>query len=224
MHLGAGGGHFGPSSTLKRSPTGDQPPASPSPVVRYFTEQDLGNTGGNVGINTGNSPCCAGADCPATFHYVGTAAYSFRYKVCGTRTGNIAASQCVSDCRPMNGGGILGWKTNGATITAANCYEYSSCVAVTCGCEVDRVKYCNFNNGVNGACELCSQHSLVSDCYKNGLSAQGAADCQARCFPGLGAFMGCWAGTRAAFMDMKGERELLIPPPKKNINSLFTRQ
>ena len=97
--------------------------------VRYFVEQDLANTGGNVGVNR-DSPCCAGPDCPATFHYIGPAAYPFRHRRCATRVSDIAAFQCAADCQPMSGGGVLGWKGNGVVIVPSNCYEYRDCVPV----------------------------------------------------------------------------------------------
>jgi len=46
-----------------------------------------------------------------------------------------------------------------------------------CGCEVNGVRFCNFDHGDTGVCEECAD----IDCYNDGLPQRGVNDCAARC-------------------------------------------
>jgi len=55
--------------------------------------------------------------------------------------------------------------------------------ANSCGCEADGIKFCNFDYGSSGSCELCSSFESPMRCRNDGLPAAGIADCLQRCFP-----------------------------------------
>ena len=50
-----------------------------------------------------------------------------------------------------------------------------------CGCEVDGVYFCNFDDGATGTCEDCTRFPAAEDCLKDGLPEAGAMDCTERC-------------------------------------------
>ena len=59
--------------------------------------------------------------------------------------------------------------------------SYGSSGGALCGCE-DGTNFCNYDFGDTGDCEACSEVPSVQDCYEQGLSDEGAADCEQRCF------------------------------------------
>jgi len=55
-------------------------------------------------------------------------------------------------------------------------------IDMPCGCEEAGVSFCNFDYGVDGFCEDCSDFVDVDHCYNDGLPEAGANDCAFRCF------------------------------------------
>jgi hypothetical protein len=54
--------------------------------------------------------------------------------------------------------------------------------AKPCGCEQIGQKYCNYEYGATGFCELCAGHPNLASCRKTGLSENGADDCEKWCW------------------------------------------
>jgi len=53
----------------------------------------------------------------------------------------------------------------------------------SCGCEIDSIKFCNFNHDPGPAfCERCSNYHDESACTTNNLNKKAVADCIKRCF------------------------------------------
>jgi len=73
-----------------------------------------------------------------------------------------------------------GLPRRGALDCAARCFDLSP--SPPCGCEEDRVSFCNFDYGESGFCESCREFSNPDECLEVGLSGLGMLDCAVRCF------------------------------------------
>jgi len=73
-----------------------------------------------------------------------------------------------------------------------------------CGCEINGIKFCNYNNGNTGFCEDCSNFGTVNDCDNDGLPLKGATDCRERCFSEGWSCGASYSGSTVGLPNVRG--------------------
>lgn len=61
--------------------------------------------------------------------------------------------------------------------------DLGSAATTRCGCEVNGVQFCAFDEGATGSCEPCANYANREGCLNGGFPPAGTLDCVARCFP-----------------------------------------